>query len=334
MMQEIADACQPATRLHRIPAPDAVGLTLGILEKRGDAIDPRLPPILLVHGATLGANLFDVPRRGYSLMAWLTRRSRAVYALDVRGFGNSLGGEVMNAEPDAHAPFARAEDAVRDIGAAADFILARERVAALDIIGFSWGTITSALYATRAPERIARLALYAPLYAEVNQLWLDRIADPELPTRLNRRIGAHRSVTKNELTSRWDADLPTRNTDLYREGGIPELVFDVFAALDPRSRGLEPASFRCPAGPLADLVSVFNGRPLYDPHKLTMPTLLVRGSDDTTSTDTDARRLLAAVTSPQKAYCVIAPGSHFLILEKNRSELYRRLSEFLSPLDN
>ncbi len=78
-------------------------------------------------------------------------------------------------------------------------------------------------------------------------------------------------------------------------------------------------------------MSVFNGRPLYDPHKLTMPTLLVRGSDDTTSTDTDARRLLAAVASPQKSYCVVTPGSHFLIIEKNRFELYQRLSEFLSP---
>jgi pimeloyl-ACP methyl ester carboxylesterase len=240
----------------------------------------------------------------------------------------------MNAEPDAHVPFARAENAVRDIGAAVDSILTRERVETVDLIGFSWGTVTSALYATRAPERIARLALYAPLYAEVNPSWLDRIADPEARTRLNPRIGAYRLVTRKELTSRWDADLPTPNTNLYREGGIPELVFEVLAALDPRSRSAEPPAFRCPAGPLADLMSVFNGRPLYDPHKLTMPTLLVRGSDDTTSTDTDARRLLAAVTSPQKSYCVITPGSHFLIIEKNRSELYQRLSEFLSPMDN
>jgi hypothetical protein len=49
--------------------------------------------------------------------------------------------------------------------------------------------------------------------------------------------------------------------------------------LDPRSGNIEPPAFRCPAGPLADLMGVFNGRPLYDPRKLTMPTLLLRGSD-------------------------------------------------------
>lgn len=335
MKQEIAVACPPSeTRLLRIPAPGATDFTLGVLEKRGDPIDSRLPPVLLVHGATLGANLFDVPRCGYSLMAWLASGARAVYALDVRGFGNSLGGRIMDAESDAHAPFARADEAARDIGAVLDFILARERVETVDLIGFSWGTITSALYAASAPERIARLALYAPLYAEVNPLWLDRIADPEAPSRLNPRIGAYRLVTRKELISRWDADLPTHDPNLYRESGIAELLFEVFAALDPRSRRLEPPAFRCPAGPFADLMSVFNGRPLYDAHKLTMPILLVRGSDDTTSTDTDARRLLAAVASPQKSYCVITPGSHFLIMEKNRSELYQRLSDFLGPIDN
>lgn len=335
MKQEIADACPPAgTRLLRIPASGATDLTLGVLERRGDPIDRRLPPVLLVHGATLGASIFDLPRPGYSLMAWLASGARAVYALDVRGFGNSLGGGIMDARSDAHAPFARADEAVRDIGAALDLILARERVEAADLIGFSWGTITSALFAARAPERIARLALYAPLYAEVNPLWLDRIADPEARSRLNPRIGAYRLVTKKELTSRWDADLPTHDPNLYREGGIPDLIFEVFAALDPRSRSLEPPAFRCPAGPLADLMSVFNGRPLYDPQKLTMPTLLVRGSDDTTSTDTDARRLLAAIASPQKSYCVITPGSHFMVMEKNRSELYQRLGKFLRPIDN
>jgi pimeloyl-ACP methyl ester carboxylesterase len=335
MKQEIAGPDAVAqTRLLRIPAPGTSDLTLGVLEKRGDPIDSRLPPVLLVHGATLGANLFDVPRAGYSLMAWLAGRGRAVYALDVRGFGNSLGGKVMDAEPGVHPPFARADEAVRDIGTAVDFILAREHGEIVDLIGFSWGTITSALYAASAPRRIARLALYAPLYAEVNRLWLDRIADPKAHSRLNPRIGAYRLVPKTELISRWDGDLPTDDPDLYRERGIAELMFDVFAALDPHSRKHERPAFRCPAGPFADLISVFNGHPVFDARKLTMPILLVRGSDDTTSTDTDARRLLAAVASRQKSYSVITPGSHFLIMERNRSELYRRLSDFLSPVHN
>lgn len=320
-----------ATRLLRIPAPGAAGVSLGTLEKRGEETDRRLPPVLLVHGATLGANLFDLPRPGYSLMASLARSGRAVYAVDVRGFGNSLGGSVMDAPTETHPPFARAGEAVADIGAAVDMIRERERADAVDLVGFSWGTITSARYAADTPKRVARLVLYAPLYAEVNQLWLDRIAEPQDYTRLKPGIGAYRLITKADLIGRWNGDLPTADPSLYREAGVPELVFEVFSALDPRARSSSLPAFRCPSGPLADLVNVFNGRPLYDPRKLSMPTLLVRGSDDTTSTDTDARRLLAHIASPEKSYCVIAPGSHFLILERNRTELYQRLDDFLGP---
>jgi hypothetical protein len=130
--------------------------------------------------------------------------------------------------------------------------------------------------------------------------------------RLNSSIGAYRLVTRADLIGRWNGDLPTADPSLYRESGVAELVFEVFSALDPRARSSSVPAFRCPSGPLADLVSVFNSRPLYDPHKLSMPTLLIRGSDDTTSTDSD-------------------PGSHFLILERNRSELYQRLDDFLAP---
>jgi pimeloyl-ACP methyl ester carboxylesterase len=264
-------------------------------------------------------------------MSRLASRGRAVYAVDVRGFGNSLGGDVMDAPADANPPFARAGEAVADIGAAVGLVLEREHVEAVDLVGFSWGTITSARYAAENPTRIARLVLYAPLYAEVNRLWLDRITDPHDRSRLNPSIGSHRLITKADLIGRWNGDLPTTDPSLYRESGVAELVFEVFSALDPRAQASGAPAFRCPSGPLTDLVSVFNGRSLYDPRKLCMPTLLIRGSDDTTSTDTDARRLLAGIASPEKSYCVIAPGSHFLILERNRSELYQRLDAFLGP---
>jgi pimeloyl-ACP methyl ester carboxylesterase len=263
----------------------------------------------------------------------LASGGRAVYALDVRGFGHSLTGGIMDAPADAHPPFALLGDAVSDIGAAIDLILARERARAVDLVGFSWGTITSAHYAATNPGRVARLALYAPLYAEVNSLWLGRIADPRDHSRLNPSIGAYRLMTKADLIGRWNGDLPTCDPSLYREHDVPELVFEVFSALDPRASSSCVPAFRCPSGPLADLLSVFNGLPLYDPRKLSMPTLLLRGCDDTTSTDSDARRLLAAIGSAEKSYRLIVPGSHFLILERNRSELYQRLDAFLEPVE-
>jgi hypothetical protein len=68
------------TQLLQIPVAAGDAPRLGLREKLPVSPDPRLPPVLLLHGATLGAALFDLPRPGYSLMAALTRAGRAVYA--------------------------------------------------------------------------------------------------------------------------------------------------------------------------------------------------------------------------------------------------------------
>lgn len=322
--------CGPGdTRLHMIAAPDADDLRLGILERRGDELDPNLAPALLIHGATLGAKLFDLPLAGYSLMAELARPGRAVYAVDIRGYGNSLNGAEMDAPPDGRAPFARIADALKDIHTAVTFVCERERAPAVDLIGFSWGTVTAASYASRNPGRVCRLVLYAPLYGEQNPAWLSWIADPNDRYRVNPSIGAYRWITLADFTRRWDEDLGGGDPSQFRDAGMPNLIFDTLTALDPVGRKQIPPAFRSPTGALADLVSVFNGRPLYDPAKLTMPTLLLRGAGDTTSTDTDTRRLLAAIQSAKKQYCVINPGSHFLCVERNRGQLYEQLNRFL-----
>src|SRR5437868_10128422 len=106
------------TRLLRIRPPDAGSVPLGVTEKRARTLDERLPPVLLVHGATLGHALFDLPRAGYSLMGEIAIKGRAVYALDIRGYGNSLGSAIMEDPPDRNPPFAGVDAAVDDIGAA------------------------------------------------------------------------------------------------------------------------------------------------------------------------------------------------------------------------
>ena len=320
------------TRLSRVRARGDELVELGVLEKRASSPDVRLPPMLLLHGATFGAQLFDLPRPGYSLMDELAGVGRAVYALNVRGYGNSLASAIAGGLPSENLPFAGANEALGDIAATANFILEREGVPALDLVGFSWGTITAARYAAEHPEKVARLGLYAPLYGERNAAWLDRIADPQRRSRLAASFGAFRLVTLADVVSRWDSDLPLGNSARYREEGIPELLFETFSALDPESPSRTPCAFRCPNGALADMVDVFNGRPLYDPSKLIMPLLLLRGADDTTSTDSDARRLLANAGSREKDYRVISPGSHFLCIERNRSKLYEALRSFFGPL--
>jgi len=320
------------TRLLRTNAPGAPSIEIGILEKRSPALDLRLPPILLVHGATFGARLFDLPRAGYSLMEVLASAGRAVYALDIRGFGSSLGGAAMEEPPRQNPPFAGVDEAIKDIAAAVDVVLRRQPALGLDLVGFSWGAIAAARYAGDRPEKVARLALYAPLYTQIDAAWLARVAGAHDSISEPPTLGAYRLVALDDVIQRWNADLPTADSSVYREDGIPELVFETLSALDPRSSSRLPPAFRCPNGPLADMIRICNGQPIYDPIKLTMPTLLVRGDCDTTATHSDAVRLLPQIASPQKQYRVVARGSHFLCIERNRAKLYEHLNDFFAPI--
>jgi len=325
----IGEGAPLRTPVHRLRAPESEDVSLGLIKRWRDGPALRETPVLVVHGSTLGAALFDLPVSGYSMLSELADGGRAAYAIDVRGYGLSLNGSVMDAPPDANPPFATLEQAVLDIGAAVDFIRERENVEAISLLGSSWGTITTALYASRHPQLVSRLVLYAPLYADRNEVWLDRIADASDRSRLHRRFGAYRLVTLAELTGRWDADLGGGDPTVYREPHIAEAIFAALSAGDPRARSYDPPALRVPNGALVDLVRVFNGQPLYDPARLTMPTLVIRGSGDTTATDRDARQLLARISSPDKAYCVVSPGSHFLCVERSRPELYDRIRSFL-----
>lgn len=322
------------TRLIRIQPSDDASVSLGLLECQPVRKNPLSLPLLLVHGATLAANLFDQPLAGYSLMAEMALAGRSVYAIDIRGFGNSRLDAVSEAHRISLGPFPSITEAVADVGAAVTSILRWERVDALDLIGFSWGSIAASRYAIQFPQCVSRLALYSPLYGEFNRPWLDLIADPTDRTRARSDLGPYRSMALADLIDRWNMEIGVPDIGAYRESGVAECVFETLWKLDPYVRANGTAAFRSPSGPLVDLVNVFNGQRLYDAHELTVPTLIVRGADDRTSTDSDARALLSDIRSRDKSYAVVAGGSHFLLLEKRRNAFYRALDEYFKPMKN
>jgi pimeloyl-ACP methyl ester carboxylesterase len=285
-----------------------------------------------VHGATLSHRLFDLPRPGYSLMDELARCGRTVYALDIRGYGGSVSGSVMDEEPARNPPFAGLDAAMEDVTAAVRFILEYRGAAALDLIGFSWGAVIAACFAGAHPTQVARLVLYAPYFTRANLSWMSSISDPSHPERLAPHLGAYRLITFADLIRRWDDELSGVKPTLYRDDELPGLIFESLAALDPAAQSRTPAAFRCPNGALEDLLRIRNGRQLYDPARLTMPTLILRGAEDITSTDADAICLLERIASPIKDYRAISPGSHFLCVEKTRAKLYEQLDCFLEPI--
>ena len=115
--------------------------------------------ILLIHGVTYSSHEFDINYEDYSLVRALAWEGYAVWRLDIAGFGQS--GEVEDGFlPDS-------DYAAEDIHAAVEEICAISRQDRIDLLGWSWGTVTTSRCAAKYPEHIDRLVLYAPILSGI-----------------------------------------------------------------------------------------------------------------------------------------------------------------------
>lgn len=294
------------------------------LHIRAHADDPARAPVLFVHGATYASRLYDIPHPGASWLQATADVGFAAYAVDIRGYGKSHS-QVMDR---ASTPYARAADAIEDIGDAIEWCCARHNVETIRLVGGSWGSVTTALYtSTQGASRVDRLVLYAPIYAERNAGWQDFLADPDDRSRVNPAFGPARPVTEAATRARWDAEIPQRAE--WRDEAVFQALVQSSLADDPSANRHDPPAFRAPNGTFLDLWEVFNGRPLYDPGAIRCPTLLIRGGVDPTSARTDALRLFDLIGAEEKQYVEIANGAHFVSAEKKAQHVFDAVNQFL-----
>ena len=115
--------------------------------------------ILLTHGVTYSSHEFDVDYKDYSLARRLADEGYAVWKLDIAGFGQS--GEVE----DGYMP--DSDYAAEDINAAVEKIVSESGQDKIDILGWSWGTVTASRYASKYMDHLNRLVLYAPILSGI-----------------------------------------------------------------------------------------------------------------------------------------------------------------------
>lgn len=117
--------------------------------------------ILLVHGVTYSSHEFDIDYEDYSLVRFLAREGYAVWRLDIAGFGRS------EAVEDGFVP--DSDYAAEDIAAALEAIVRQTGAEKLDLLGWSWGTVTVSRCAAAHPEHIDKLVLYAPILSGIGE---------------------------------------------------------------------------------------------------------------------------------------------------------------------
>jgi pimeloyl-ACP methyl ester carboxylesterase len=127
---------------------------LHIRNKRPSGVDnfPSSHIVVLQHNATDGATIFDVPFNGMSWMDYIAARGFDVYCYDLPGYGHSERPPQMSEPAANNAPFLHTPDAVDCLSHVVAFVSARRNVDRVCLIGWSWGTAVSSMYAGAIPN--------------------------------------------------------------------------------------------------------------------------------------------------------------------------------------
>jgi pimeloyl-ACP methyl ester carboxylesterase len=307
-----------------VKSPDP-GIEIFVRNKRPANMNSFRPErtVLFVHGATYPAHAaFDLKLDGQSWMDYIASRGYDVYLLDVRGYGKSTRPKEMAEDAKNNPPIVRGDTAVKDIGTVGDFVLARRNIPRLNLLGWSWGTTLMATYTTQNPAKVERLALYAPSWIRQTPSLVQTGPGP---------IPAYRTVRRDAALGRWLTGVPEDKKAALIPAGWFDAWADATFASDPDGAKQNPPVLRAPNGVVQDGAEFHGaGKPYYDPAKITVPTLLVLGEWDRDTPPYMAQTLFPLlVNAPGKRFVMLAEGTHTIMMEKNRLELFKAVQGFL-----
>ena len=308
------------TEEFMIPGADP-GVPLYVRNKRPRSLATFKPDniVLFVHGATYPAETsFDLQLDGLSWMDYIASRGYDVYLMDVRGYGRSSRPAEMDEAANRNPPIVRTSTAARDYEAAVDFVLKRRGVAKLNVLGWSWGTAIAALYTSRNSAKVNRLVLYAPLWVRQTKSLSDT----------GGALGAYRVVTVDNAKKR-----PTGIPDGKKpmpDAWLEAWVRATFAS-DPVGAKGNPPFVRAPNGVELDGREYWSaGKPLYNPSNIRVPTMLIVAEwDDDTPVYMAQTLFPRLINAEPKRLVVIGEGTHGVMMEKNRIQLFREVQLFL-----
>ena len=200
-------------------------------------------------------------------------------------------------------------------------LLQRRGIQKVNLLGWSWGTSIMASYAAENPQKVERLVLYAPQWLRTT---------PSL-VQVQGKLGAYRTVKREAAKERWLTGVPEDKKAELIPAGWFEAWADATFASDPVGAAQNPPVLRAPNGVVKDGNEYWSaGKPLYDPAKIIVPTMLVLGEWDRDTPPYMAQTLFPLLTgAPAKKLVMLGEGTHTIIMEKNRIQLFNSVQQFL-----
>ncbi len=295
------------------------------VRERGDSCGP---PVLMLGGATQPAMAtFDLPYLDYSWMTYLANAGFDVFAMDLQGYGLSTRpwpmDDACNAtqaaqksflvpNPLSHGvcsptyPFHLTNDRSEwdQIDSVVDDILAARHRHRLSLVGWSQGGPRAGGYASEHPEKVERLFLYAPVYNRSDPSDPPALPEPGTPLAISAVSG---------FFARWDtqATCPDQfDPGVRRQLTASLLQLDALAA----TWGTQPL-WQSPS------LSTSFGWNSAAAARLHMPTLLIRGDNDTQVPLQQVTNLYSDIASESKVFVHVACAAHQLVWDRQHTAL-------------
>ncbi|SDY85603.1 alpha/beta fold hydrolase [Bacillus sp. 166amftsu] len=266
------------------------------------------------------AQAFDVPK--YSWMDEYARKGYDTWAMDFRGFGHSSHPQEMSEPPSKNRPVIHLNDATKDLETVVTWIKKKRNVKKIHIVGWSYGGVVAGNYAITHPQDINKIILYGYTHGFELPMMTKPLENPLQPNQFNPEASAYQMVDFDKGMHHWH--MMMGNKKIVTNEAM-DAVKQVFINSDPMSEN-NNQMIRRPVGPLEDLYSIWNNRPLYDVSKITAPVLVIYGEDDLFAD----RNMMSKLTgAKQKKEVVIPDATHWAVYEKNHSILFEQVLNFI-----
>lgn len=277
-------------------------IKLFLWEKFADAPEGKAA-ILFVHGSSMASQpTFDLQVAGRpdsSAMDYFAARGFDCWCVDMEGYGRSDKTRPINCD------LANGAD---DLAAATDYILKTRNCGPLLVYGISSGALRAALLAERHPERVRRLALDAMVWTGKNS--------PTLAER-RKKLDDYRGKNRRPIDRAFVRSIFNRDHPGTADERTIEAYADAILALDGS----------VPTGTYVDMCA---NLPVNDPHRITVPTIVMRGEYDGIASIEDLLEFFALLPNPDKQFAVMPGIAHASFQQTNYRLVYHILESFFT----
>jgi pimeloyl-ACP methyl ester carboxylesterase len=219
--------------------------------------------------------------------------------MDNEGYGRSDKSRPINCD---------IANGAEDLAAGSDYILRTTDAGRLLVYGISSGALKAALFASRHPQRVARLALDA-------FVWTGE-GSPTLAER-RKKLPEFQEKNRRAIDREFVRSIFARDHPGTADEATIETFADAILALDDS----------VPTGTYVDMCSKL---PLVDPARLLVPTIVMRGEYDGIAGFDDLVEFFKRLPNPDKQFAVMAGISHASFQQKNYMTVYHLLHAFFT----